>query len=77
YLNSTAKFIDEHNNVGARFTAKWWERNIMIMSNIDRVTSPNDRILVIIGAAHRALLKDFFEDRQDVEYLEIQDYLRQ
>ena len=76
YLNNTAKFVNDTNYIGAKFVSKWWERNIMIMSNIDRLIQENDRILVIIGAAHRAILRDFYEDRIDVDYIEIQNFLR-
>ena len=76
YLNNTAKFVSDTNYIGAKFVSKWWERNIMIMSNIDRLIQKDDRILVIIGAAHRAILRDFYEDRIDVDYIEIQDFLK-
>ena len=46
------------------------------MGNIDRVAEAGDRLLLIIGAGHRAVLRDFFEDRQDMLYVEIQDYLK-
>ena len=56
--------------------AKWWERNFYIMGNIDRVTEAGDRLLLIIGAGHRAVLRDFFEDRSDIDYVEIREYLK-
>ena len=59
YLNETTKFVNDSSYVGAEFTSKWWERNFMMMANIDQVTQPNDRLLVIVGAAHRAILRDF------------------
>jgi len=76
YLNQTAKFVNDTSYIGAKFVAKWWERNIYMMTNIDKWVDPNDRILVIVGAAHRAVLKDFYEDRTDVEYVEIADFLK-
>lgn len=47
-----------------------------MMTNIDKWIDSNDRVLVIVGAAHRAVLKDFYEDRTDVEYLEITNFLK-
>lgn len=76
YLNQTAKFVGDSSYVGAEFVSKWWERNIYMMTNIDQWITPEDRILVIVGAAHRAVLKDFYEDRTDVEYVEISTYLK-
>ncbi|MEL6810212.1 MAG: DUF5694 domain-containing protein [Bacteroidota bacterium] len=75
YLNKTLKFGDETHFIGASFTAKWWERNLIMMSHIDKNMEANDRLLVIVGAAHRAVLKDFYETRTDVTYMEIQPYL--
>ena len=46
------------------------------MGNIDRVTEAGDRLLLIIGAGHRAVLRDFFEDRSDIDYVEIREYLK-
>ncbi|KQC31492.1 hypothetical protein AAY42_17645 [Flagellimonas eckloniae] len=76
YLNKSAKFVNDSSYIGAEFVSKWWERNIYMMTNIDKWLNSNDRILVIVGAAHRAVLKDFYEDRTDVEYLEITNFLK-
>ncbi|TSE11252.1 DUF5694 domain-containing protein [Aquimarina algiphila] len=76
YLNQTAKFVNDSNYIGAKFVSKWWERNIYMMTNIDRWITPDDRVLVIVGAAHRAVIKDFYEDRTDIEYVEITNYLK-
>lgn len=76
YLNKTAKFVNDSSYIGAEFVSKWWERNIYMMTNIDQWTNSNDRVLVIVGAAHRAVLKDFYEDRTDVEYVEISNFLK-
>ncbi len=75
YINQTAQFVNDTTYIGVEFAAKWWERNLMMMANIDLVTETKDRILVIVGAAHRAILRDFFEDRTDVDYVEIRGYL--
>ncbi len=76
YLNQSAKFVNDSSYIGAEFVSKWWERNIYMMTNIDRQMTENDRVLVIVGAAHRAVLKDFYEDRTDVEYVEIRNFLK-
>jgi hypothetical protein len=45
--------------VGANVTAKWYERNLKIASNVLRlIESPADRVLVIIGAAHGPILRE-------------------
>ena len=40
--------------------ANWYKRNLRIFANINRITEPGrDRVLVIIGAGHLKLLKEF------------------
>ena len=47
---------------GASITARWYERNLKIASNILRVIdSPADRVLVLIGAAHAPILRELLE----------------
>jgi len=44
---------------GATMTARWYERNLKIAANVLRtIDSPNDRVLVIIGAAHAPILRE-------------------
>lgn len=45
---------------GADLVSDWYERNMKIYGNIARLAdSPNERILVIIGAGHAKLLQQF------------------
>ena len=47
---------------GATMTARWYERNLKIASNVLRlIESPSERVLVIIGAAHGPILREIFE----------------
>ena len=47
---------------GASMTARWYERNLKIASNVLRlVESPEDRVLVVIGAAHGPILREILE----------------
>jgi hypothetical protein len=47
---------------GASMTARWYERNLKIASNVLRlVESPQDRVLIVIGAAHGPILREIFE----------------
>ncbi|WP_298312055.1 DUF5694 domain-containing protein [uncultured Aquimarina sp.] len=76
YLVDTAGFISDSSYIGVEFVSKWWERNFHIMANIDLEIEPEDRVLVVIGGAHRAILKDFYKDRNDIEYVEINTFLK-
>lgn len=63
------------NNSGVTVVSKWWERNFIIMKNIDLITTPGDRALVIFGQGHTAILKDFYRSRTDVKLIDIMPYL--
>lgn len=76
YVQDILNFGDADDPAGARMTAAWYQRNLIILQNIDRITRPGEKVLIIIGAAHRAILRDFIEDRDDMEFVEIADFLR-
>jgi len=77
YIRQSLVFGDSIEEAGAHFAATWWERNFVILKNIaETIDHKEDRILVIIGAAHRAVLKDLVMDRSDMEYVEIGEYLK-
>ena len=76
YIGHALSWGDSIHEAGARFASTWWERNFVILKNIaETIESNNDRILVIIGSGHRAVLKDLVIDRSDMEYVEIGEYL--
>jgi Family of unknown function (DUF5694) len=77
YIKQSLVFGDSIKEAGAHFAATWWERNFIILKNIsETIDSKDERLLVIIGAAHRAVLKDLVMDRSDMEYVEIGEYLK-
>ncbi len=59
----------------ADLVSNWYKRNLRIFANINRISEPGkDRVLVIIGAGHLKLLKEFATDspqfnNEDVEPL--------
>jgi hypothetical protein len=62
---------------GATATARWYERNLKITSNILRIIdSPADRVLVIIGAAHAPILRELLERVPGVRVVPAADVLR-
>lgn len=48
--------------VGANWVMLWHGRNLRIFNNIARATSPGDRVLVIYGAGHGNLLRQYAAD---------------
>lgn len=48
--------------IGADVILRWYERNMKIFVNLSRIsTSPEDRVVVVIGAGHLPLLTHFIE----------------
>lgn len=62
--------------VGAREMGAWWERNLIIFSNIAFHTEPGDRVLVIYGSGHKHLLDRFFGRAPGFELIDPLDYLQ-
>jgi len=57
---------------GADILASWWyDRNLRIFRNIQKITTgPKDRILVIIGNGHAAILRQLIECSPEYEFVE-------
>lgn len=45
----------------------WYSRNLRIMRNIQNITEPGDRILVIFGAGHMTILKNLMQASPEYE----------
>jgi len=77
YLQEMLGYGEIGNEVGVDFTLAWYRRNLIMMNNILRcVENERDRIFVLVGGSHRAMIKEYLMDREDVEYVEIAKYLR-
>ncbi|GAA4806710.1 DUF5694 domain-containing protein [Litoribaculum gwangyangense] len=76
YLKNVNIMGSANNYIGTDVVTKWWERNFRIMRNIDEIAEPNDRILILFGQGHTALLKDFYKDRDDIVFVDILNYLK-
>lgn len=63
--------------VGAEVIAGWYERNLKIAMNIIRIAeSPADRILVLIGAGHATLLRQFLTESPSTQVVITNEYLK-
>ncbi|MBB1059556.1 DUF5694 domain-containing protein [Marilutibacter spongiae] len=64
---------------GADASASWWHRNFRMYANIQKAAGPGDRVVVLAGQGHTAILKDLLavDDRRVAEdvrpYLEAGD----
>jgi hypothetical protein len=61
--------------VGADVAAKWYERNIKIFANLQRIAEPNDRILVIYGSGHAPILRELVTYDRDMDLVDPLEYL--
>lgn len=69
-------FGENADYTGAEYVDLWYNRNLKIFTNILRNASLEDkRYLLIIGAAHVKVLKDFFRDHPYFEIVEVKDLL--
>jgi len=78
YLLTQFKYEEEPGDfTGVDFeTGRWYNRNLRIFRNIQRIPqSPDDRILLIIGAEHLNLLNLFFDVSKEYELVSPLPYL--
>lgn len=61
--------------VGADLLANWYERNIRTFSDLRALAAPGDRILVIFGSGHAAILRELVRSDPALELVEANDYL--
>jgi predicted proteasome-type protease len=61
--------------VGADLVAAWYKRNIRIFANLQQIAEPGDRILVIFGGGHAAILRELVEHAPGMVLVEANDYL--
>jgi hypothetical protein len=62
------------NFVGADATASWWHRNFRMYAHIQRYAQPGDRVLVIGGQGHVAILRTLLDDDPDRVAVDIRPY---
>ena len=59
---------------GDALATYWYDRNLRIFRNIQRVaTSPKDRVLVLFGAGHVAILDQLFKSSADFNYIKFNE----
>jgi len=76
YLDKLSSISNKSGNPLLEYVSNWYKRNIFIMGQIDVHLQKNDRILVLIGAGHKPILKDLYKNRANIEYVNIQEFLK-
>lgn len=65
---------DDYNNMDGWFLLNWYSRNLRIIKNLQRIESQSDdRILVLFGAGHIAILKQQLEASPEYELVKFND----
>ena len=63
------------NPAGAVEMEGWWGRNMRIFANIAYIAEPGERVLVIYGSGHKALLEEFVDGAPNLTLVDPMDYL--
>lgn len=66
---------DSDSFVGADATASWWHRNFRMYAHIQRFAQPGERVLVIGGQGHTAILKQLLADDPERIAVDVAQYL--
>ncbi len=61
--------------VGANLLSRWYERNIRTFADLRALAEPGDRILVIFGAGHAAILRELVKSDPALQLVEANDFL--
>ena len=65
------------NFAGAFLVAEWYRRNLYMYSLVQKtMTAPDDRALVLVGAAHAAMMQEFIASDQQFRLKELKDVLK-
>jgi hypothetical protein len=60
---------------GADATARWWHRNFRMYANIQRYATAGERVLVVAGQGHTAILRDLLDIDRRISPRDIHAYL--
>ena len=60
---------------GAEMVASWYERNLKIFSNLQRLAAQKERVFVLFGAGHLRILKDLVQADRNLKWVDACAYL--
>ena len=71
YLNYANRAGAINDTIGTFLASEWYRRNLMMYSIIQKTIEPQDqRIMILAGASHIGILKQFMELNSDLEIME-------
>ena len=74
YVLTNAVGADD-NFVGADAAASWWHRNFRMYAIVQRFAQPGERVLVIGGQGHIAILRRLLADDREREAVDVRPFL--
>jgi hypothetical protein len=61
---------------GPNLVANWYKRNLLMYSFVQKITEKNDtKIVILVGASHAALLKQFIDLDENFKVIELKEIL--
>ena len=77
YLGTANRGGKIDNFVGAFLVSEWYRRNLYMYSLIQKLTeSKDDKIMVLLGAGHTAMLREFIKHDPNFEIVELKTILK-
>ncbi|UTN06428.1 DUF5694 domain-containing protein [Flavobacterium bizetiae] len=77
YLETAIKGGKTDNFVGAYLISEWYRRNLYMYALIQKLTeSKDDKIMVLLGAGHTAMIREFVEHNSEYEIVELATVLK-
>lgn len=61
--------------VGADLVARWYKRNLRIFANLEEILQPGDRVVVIFGAGHAKILREYVQYSPEMQFIDPLEYL--
>ena len=76
YLVDHFKVGTRHEYLGVDAITAWYNRNLRIFANLQRITEPpGERLLVVYGAGHIPILRHCAEASPEYDLVEVSEYL--
>ncbi len=77
YLQTATKGGKTNDFVGAYLVSEWYRRNLYMYALIQKLTESKDnKIMVLLGAGHTAMIREFVEHNPDFEIVELATILK-
>jgi len=76
YLQTLNKAGNVNDFAGAYMVSEWFRRNLYMYSIVQKITQSKDkRIVILLGAGHIAMIKQFIETEKRFKVIELKDIL--